>query len=95
MLLYYCTTALLYCTTLLLYLLLFYSSSLLLLYYCTTLLLCYYTALLLYHLRSRAGALLAGAKYRGEFEERFKGVLKEAADSNGEVILFIDEIHSV
>ncbi|RKP16538.1 ATPase, partial [Rozella allomycis CSF55] len=41
------------------------------------------------------GALVAGAKYRGEFEERLKGVLKEVQDSNGRIILFIDEIHLV
>ncbi len=41
------------------------------------------------------GGLMAGAKYRGEFEERLKGVVKEVAESNGEVILFIDEIHTL
>ena len=41
------------------------------------------------------GALIAGAKYQGEFEERLKGVVKEVVDSNGEIILFIDEIHTL
>jgi len=41
------------------------------------------------------GALIAGAKYRGEFEERLKSVLKDIQDSRGEVLLFIDEIHNI
>jgi ATP-dependent Clp protease ATP-binding subunit ClpB len=41
------------------------------------------------------GALVAGAKYRGEFEERLKAVLKEIADSEGEIVTFIDEMHTI
>src|SRR5918999_1373257 len=41
------------------------------------------------------GALVAGSKYRGEFEERFKAVLREIADSGGEIVTFIDELHTV
>ena len=41
------------------------------------------------------GALIAGAKYQGEFEERLKGVVKEVVDSAGDIILFIDEIHTL
>ena len=41
------------------------------------------------------GALVAGAKYKGEFEERLKSVIKEVTDSDGEIILFIDEIHTL
>ena len=41
------------------------------------------------------GALIAGAKYKGEFEERLKAVVKEVTNSNGEIILFIDEIHTL
>jgi len=41
------------------------------------------------------GALIAGAKYKGEFEERLKAVIKEVISSNGEIILFIDEIHTL
>ena len=41
------------------------------------------------------GALIAGAKYQGEFEERLKGVVKEVVESEGEIILFIDEIHTL
>ena len=41
------------------------------------------------------GALIAGAKYRGEFEDRLKAVLKEVTDAQGEIILFIDEMHTI
>jgi ATP-dependent Clp protease ATP-binding subunit ClpB len=41
------------------------------------------------------GAMIAGAKYRGEFEDRLKAVIKEVTDSNGKIVLFIDEIHTV
>ena len=41
------------------------------------------------------GSLIAGAKYRGEFEERLKSVLNEISKSDGQILLFIDEIHTV
>jgi ATP-dependent Clp protease ATP-binding subunit ClpB len=41
------------------------------------------------------GAMVAGSKYRGEFEERFKAVLKEIADAEGEIISFVDELHTI
>ena len=41
------------------------------------------------------GALIAGAKFKGEFEERLKGVIKEVVTSNGDIVLFIDEIHTL
>ena len=41
------------------------------------------------------GELIAGAKYKGEFEERLKSVIKEVVNSNGDIVLFIDEIHTL
>ena len=41
------------------------------------------------------GALIAGAKYKGEFEERLKAVVKEVISAEGEILLFIDEIHTL
>ncbi|MGG7377316.1 AAA family ATPase, partial [Escherichia coli] len=41
------------------------------------------------------GAMVAGSKYRGEFEDRLKAVLKEIADAKGQIIVFIDELHTI
>src|SRR5213076_3132348 len=41
------------------------------------------------------GAMVAGSKYRGEFEDRLKAVLKEIADAEGQIVLFIDELHTI
>jgi len=44
---------------------------------------------------ARSRLLLSGAKYRGEFEDRLKAVLKEIEESNGQIVLFIDELHKL
>src|SRR5204863_1191970 len=41
------------------------------------------------------GAMVAGSKYRGEFEDRLKAVLKEIADAEGQIVVFIDELHTI
>lgn len=61
-------------------------------HYCN---LCNFLCLCIQLISLDMGSLLAGAKYRGDFEERLKAVLKEVTASNGQIILFIDEIHTV